>query len=219
MGKLDVFVDRIKKIEEELESGGSLDKYVVQLKVIKGKLLVEQVEAAKKKKKDDAHFVELASMDDLVRTLDTMIHRLETQLLEPHTDEPEDVPVGVEAKRIIGKERDEEREEELNAYSNDRPFDSVNPTLIVFYSEKCGHCHSFRPIWAELKRVYKDRDLNMLSVRGDGASVELMSMMKEFGITGYPTVVLVEPKSNKKVEFDDARTLSNLVHFIESNLP
>lgn len=212
MGKLDAYVDRIKRIEEQLEAGGSLDKHVVQLKVMKGKLLVEQVEVAKKKKKDDAYFIEVASMDDLVRTLDTMIHRLETQLLAPQVPE-EDVEVGVEAKRDV------ERGAELHAYSNDRAFDSVNPTLMVFYSEKCGHCHSFRPIWAELKRVYKDRDLNMLAVRGDGASAEVMAMMRQFGVSGYPTVVLVEPKSNKKVEFDDARTLSNLVHFVESNLP
>lgn len=236
MGKLDSFVDRIRAVEAEL-GDGPLDRHVVRLKVIKGQVLAAQAEAARKKKRDDAHFVELASLDDLVRTLDRMIGQLEVQLLDPPAPRGPASPASPARSSAAGQgpgqgpgqgaeksaeERAEERAEESaeeSAYANDRPFDSVEPTLIVFYSERCGHCHRFRPVWAELKRVYKDRSLNMLAVRGDGASAEVMGLMRQFGVTGYPTVVLIEPRANRKVEFEDERTLSNLVHFVESNLP
>jgi thiol-disulfide isomerase/thioredoxin len=194
------FYDEIKKIEERIgKEQGQIDKHVVALKVVKGKIIAESVALAGSKKKSDEDYLMLASLDDLSRTLDEMLAGLEKRILENPPKKIYDDP-------------------DFDPYSNDRPFDELSPSLLLFYSTKCGYCHQFKPIWAELKRIYADRDINLLSIRGDGAAPDVMAQIKQFRIVGYPTLILIDPKRNRKHEFGGERTLNNLLHFIESNL-
>lgn len=194
------YYDEIKQIEQKVNvNEGRIDAHVVALKVVKGRMVADMVAMAGAKKKSNEDYIMIASLDDMVKTLDGMLSGLESRVLEKPSAKAEEEPT--------------------DAYINVRPFDDFQPTLLLFYSTKCGYCHQFKPIWAELKRIYANRSINMLAIRGDSAPPEAMQYIKQFQITGYPTLVLIEPNSNKKYEFKGERTLNNLLHFIESNVP
>ena len=74
---------------------------------------------------------------------------------------------------------------------------SNKPMLILFYADWCGYCMRFMPKFSTLSKLYSDKyNFVMLNVEGSKAN---MHLTKETGITGFPTVYIIDPKYNNKV--------------------
>jgi thiol-disulfide isomerase/thioredoxin len=85
-------------------------------------------------------------------------------------------------------------------------------SLEYFYMNGCGHCDSFNSsgVWEKLKSNHPDKcsfkkyELNQSKER-----------VKKFDITGFPTILLVDKDTDKKIsEFTNQRTYENLERFI-----
>ena len=74
----------------------------------------------------------------------------------------------------------------------------------------CGHCKTFSPVWDEFTSNYNgDLKLNKYETNEAG------SMIEKYKIQGFPTVLLIDEKGNKK-EFEGDRTIQGLEFFVSN---
>ena len=74
---------------------------------------------------------------------------------------------------------------------------SDKPMLILFYADWCGYCLRFMPKFSTLSKLYgKKYNFVMLNVE-DGS--ENIKLTQQTGISGYPTVYILDPKYDNKV--------------------
>ena len=85
-----------------------------------------------------------------------------------------------------------------------------NPkTLYYFHMNGCGHCKRFSPIWSEFKSKYKGPVVLKKMERAEAGS-----LLEKYEVQGFPTIILVDDKGQKK-EFNDDRTVSALESFVK----
>ena len=75
------------------------------------------------------------------------------------------------------------------------------PIAIDFYADWCPHCQAFAPILYDVRKQYEDK-YTFVTVNGE--KPENAQLMKEFNITGYPSLFLVNPKTNQKILVDQS---------------
>ena len=95
------------------------------------------------------------------------------------------------------------------------------PTMVLFYADWCHYCIRFMPTYQTLSKIYKD-DYNFSKVNVEDMmkhSKELPKtsqppvglfaetyekLVKEIGITGFPTVYLIDSKYDNRVLLSNA---------------
>lgn len=70
------------------------------------------------------------------------------------------------------------------------------PIVVLFYADWCRFCIGFMPTYQSLSRIYAD-DYNFSKVNVE--DLKYQKLVKEIGITGFPTVYLIDPKYDNKV--------------------
>jgi protein-disulfide isomerase-like protein with CxxC motif len=78
-----------------------------------------------------------------------------------------------------------------------------NRKVVYYYMNGCGHCNSFSPIWDEFTQTSP-----IPTSKIESANIEEATMTR-YGITGFPTILLLDGNGNKLQELQD-RTLAGL---------
>ena len=73
---------------------------------------------------------------------------------------------------------------------------SKKPVLVLFYADWCGYCVRFMPIYPALSEKYKD-SFDFSKVNVEDRKYE--KTVRTIGITGFPTVFIIDPKYDNKV--------------------
>ena len=74
--------------------------------------------------------------------------------------------------------------------------ESEKPTIVLFYADWCGYCVRFMPIYQALSEKYKD-SFDFSKVNVEDRKYE--KTVRTIGITGFPTVFIIDPKYDNKV--------------------
>ncbi len=83
----------------------------------------------------------------------------------------------------------------------DKAMKSDKPVVVLFYADWCRFCIGFMPTYQSLSNIYKD-DYNFSKINVEDPKYE--QLVKESGITGFPTVFLLDPKYDNKVLLSNA---------------
>ena len=76
-------------------------------------------------------------------------------------------------------------------------------------SSKSGHCKKFSPTWDQFSSKYNGPvELKKME------RAEAGNLLEKYEVQGFPTVILVDDKGEKK-EFNDDRTVSALESFVK----
>ena len=75
------------------------------------------------------------------------------------------------------------------------------PVLALFYADWCGYCVRFMPIFKAVSEKYKD-DMVFTKVNVEDKNYE--KVVNEIGITGFPTVYILDPKYDNKIMISNA---------------
>ncbi len=87
--------------------------------------------------------------------------------------------------------------------------------IIYFYMDGCGHCVKFTPEWDNFCKNSPEKvTTEKLELKHPRAKV----LLKEFGISGFPTVVMVDDKDTLENTFSGPRTVDGLNAFAQENL-
>ena len=89
---------------------------------------------------------------------------------------------------------------------------SAGPATSIkyFHMNGCGHCKKFSPVWdswtppdgIEKKKIENN---------------DMSEKEKALGVSGFPTVLLVDKDDNKVATFSDERTAEKLTEFVNAN--
>ena len=93
--------------------------------------------------------------------------------------------------------------------------------LVLFYADWCKHCKNFKPTWESVSSsVNSENDKKMISINVGNNSPESKTIMEEYNVQGFPTVVLIDQSNNKKsIEpYDGPRDKSSLESYVNKNL-
>ena len=79
--------------------------------------------------------------------------------------------------------------------------------LYLFKADWCGHCNAFKPVWKNLKSKLESK-IKMITYD----SKEHAKEIKDFNISGYPTIILMNNKN--AIEYSGPRNEQALTDFI-----
>lgn len=126
-----------------------------------------------------------------------------------------------DAKMKVEQSQDYEAEESMlsveNAQQNAQPtkkpseykigipyekaMKAKKPVIALFYADWCGYCIKFMPTFEALSKIYKD-DYNFTKVNVEDPQHE--KLVRGIGITGFPTVFILDPKYDNKILLSNA---------------
>ena len=98
---------------------------------------------------------------------------------------------------------------------------SHNAELILFYATWCPHSKVARPIWAELKNEYENKNVNgyqivFTDIDCSEETPEIEKIVNKYNIEGYPTIKLI--KDGKVIEYDAKPSKETLEQFLNTVL-
>ena len=99
----------------------------------------------------------------------------EEVLNEQRPMRPSDYKIGIDYNKAIKEEK---------------------PIVVLFYADWCRYCIGFMPTYQTLSKIYKDT-YNFSKINVEDEKYE--KLVKEIGITGFPTVYLIDSKYDNKV--------------------
>ena len=83
----------------------------------------------------------------------------------------------------------------------DKAIKAKKPILTLFYADWCHYCIKFMPVYQELSQKYKD-EMNFAKVNVEDKKYE--KLVREIGLTGYPTVFIIDPKYDNQILLSNA---------------
>ena len=83
----------------------------------------------------------------------------------------------------------------------EKAMKSNKPAIVLFYADWCHYCIKFMPTFQTLSKIYKD-DYNFSKVNVEDEKYQ--KLVKEIGITGFPTVFIIDPKYDNRVLLSNA---------------
>ena len=97
-----------------------------------------------------------------------------------------------------------------------------NPQLLFFSVDWCPHCKVAQPEWDKLVSDYTDQPINGKVVEFvpydcTTETAEIKSMTSQYGVDGYPTVILVM-NGKPPVKFDAKPTEASMLQFLQASL-
>ena len=75
------------------------------------------------------------------------------------------------------------------------------PMLAVFYVDWCTYCKKFMPRMDKVRNINKN-DFNFVLINVENPQNELI--VKDYRISGYPTVYIIDPQYDNRVHIDNA---------------
>ena len=99
--------------------------------------------------------------------------------------------------------------EDFSNSQHSNTSDSSKKELVYLYSDRCGWCDRFNPIWND----FSDRYSGTLGIK----KIESQNPeSKKYDVAGYPTVLLMV-NGDHKATFKDERTVENLLKFAKQH--
>ncbi len=110
------------------------------------------------------------------------------QVAEESSSKPEEVPTKKPSEYKIG-------------VPYEKAMSGTKPVIALFYADWCGYCIRFMPTYEKLSKIYKnDYEFTKVNVEDE----KYISVVRDMGITGFPTVFLLDPKYDNKVLLSNA---------------
>lgn len=108
--------------------------------------------------------------------------------LTEQTQEPEEQPTMKPSEYKIGIEYD-------------KAMAAKKPVIVLFYADWCHYCIRFMPTYQKLSETYK-KEFNFAKVNVEDPKYE--QLVRNIGITGFPTVFIIDPKYDNRVLLSNA---------------
>lgn len=133
----------------------------------------------------------------------------EATTLNPENMVVQDSELSAEDEAILAQTTQQKKVEEPtkkpSEYKIGVPFEKAmagnKPVLVLFYADWCHYCIRFMPTYQKLSEDYKNTlAFSKVNVEDE----KYQNIVKNYSITGFPTVYLVDPKYDNRVLLSNA---------------
>jgi thiol-disulfide isomerase/thioredoxin len=90
-------------------------------------------------------------------------------------------------------------------------YGGTKPKFILFKSDKCGYCISFKPVWERISKQFK-KSINFVVYDAETDH----DIMNTWNIQGYPTLIF--QKGGEAIEYMENRNEESLIKFLNTQL-
>jgi thiol-disulfide isomerase/thioredoxin len=97
-----------------------------------------------------------------------------------------------------------------------RRYPEYANSFIFFYADWCGHCKRTKPEWASFAQSVSSQVPGIKAVAMQ--DTKSRAVLAKFGVTGFPTLVLVDAKGVRH-DFTGPRTASAMLAFAKQFAP
>lgn len=80
------------------------------------------------------------------------------------------------------------------------------PVVAFFYTDWCGYCQRFAPVFYKITKNIKS-NISVAYINCEFS--ENAKFIKEYGIKAFPTVYLIDPKTDVKVQVDNSELFAS----------
>lgn len=116
---------------------------------------------------------------------------------------------------IVAKRLEMFIEKSPKGTDNDPCGNSKMPfTFYYFYMTNCPHCVDFTPIWEDISKTLSTSDKVCLA---KVESKQNKLLLEKHGVSGFPTLVLVNNKTGKGTTFEGRRDHDAIISFVKSH--
>jgi thioredoxin-like negative regulator of GroEL len=98
----------------------------------------------------------------------------------------------------------------IHEFTDDSVTNLTETTILLFHTPMCPHCVTLKPIYTFMAPILIKRNITVGMIDG---SIHRKAL-KEFNITGVPTIVLVH--KGEKHTYSGKRVLNEIVHWVQS---
>lgn len=99
--------------------------------------------------------------------------------------------------------------EEVDSQSNSSGA-SDTATIVLFYSDSCGHCKAMKDDWDTMKRNLPS-NVGVAEINANDEEI-----VSQEDIDGYPTIRLYIKATGEKIEYEGDRSAASLLRFVET---
>jgi len=149
------------------------------------------------------------------RTLDSLIMFANTltNMVAPQEVAPQEVAPQEVAPQEVAPQEVAPQQVASNVSNN--TGDNQEPSMFFFHADWCGHCQDFKPQVEKFKTYPQMQHINFVDCNDKQPHTD--NLIREFGIQGFPTIVLKKP-NGQVVFFNKARTAQGLAEFLDEEL-
>jgi protein disulfide-isomerase A6 len=94
-------------------------------------------------------------------------------------------------------------------------LDPQRAALVEFYAPWCEHCKTLEPIYEQLARIFRNEPSVVIAAIDCDAN---KAAADRYGIQGFPTIKFFDRGSKVPITYDGARTLPEMVRFLNQRL-
>lgn len=126
--------------------------------------------------------------------------KFQATVTEPSEGEP-----NLEETQEVSQQQEEQPTMKPSEYKIGMAYDKAmaakKPVIVLFYADWCHYCIKFMPTYQKLSETYKN-EYNFSKVNVEDSKYE--KLVREIGITGFPTVFIIDPKYDNRVLLSNA---------------
>ena len=93
--------------------------------------------------------------------------------------------------------------------------DPKKDVFVMFHASWCGHCKRMMPTWEDLGTQYPSSGDTVIA-RIDAN--EHRDIVKDYNVSGYPTLLLFSKNNKKGIEYEGPRKVELFKDFIKKNV-
>lgn len=122
------------------------------------------------------------------------LQQMKAQIEQPYEEDTDNAPTKENAQQQA------EPTKKPSEYKIGIPYEKAmkqkKPIITLFYADWCHYCIKFMPTYQTLYKLYGD-DCNFVKINVEDP--KYADLVKKIGITGFPTVFLIDPKYDNRV--------------------
>jgi thiol-disulfide isomerase/thioredoxin len=94
-------------------------------------------------------------------------------------------------------------------------MDNEKDTFALLHMTGCGHCVKLMPEWDKAKSEWSSGKNSINMVKYEQSEAEGKKLIDKFGVSGFPTMILIGKDGEKKDDYSGDRSSEGIINYLK----